>query len=101
MANEPEPNNAESGGGDPGQTFSLRYVQDLRQESAGYRVRAKDAEAKVARANDLEAQLSDAKRTNALLRAGVSDMDFTEYLLKKSGRWDFDPNDEEQVSSRI
>ena len=91
--NNPDPN-AEPNA-DPSQTFSLRYVQDLRQESASYRLKAKNLEGQLAKLGDAPATIRRLSIDNALLARGDIDVAYTRFLLgEENALADLDPSQE-------
>jgi uncharacterized protein involved in exopolysaccharide biosynthesis len=77
--NNPDPNVEPNA--DPSQTFSLRYVQDLRQESASYRTRAKALEGQIAKLGDAPATIRRLSVDLALAQRGDVDPKLTKFFL--------------------
>src|SRR5438876_9958125 len=84
--NNPDPN-AEPNA-DPSQTFSLRYVQDLRQESASYRLKAKNLEGQLAKLGDAPATIRKLSIDNYLLQRGDVDPKLTKFFLSEENALD-------------
>jgi hypothetical protein len=67
------------------------YIKSLRREAAGNRVENKTLKNQLKAVSGAD-EIADLKRVNGLLKHGVADVEVTEFLLRKAGKWeDLDP----------
>ncbi len=78
------------------------YVQSLRKENAGNRVKLRETEGKLTKLSDADKTIRDLRIGNQLLRHGAADPEMVEFFLKKEGKWDdIDPDDADGMKDRV